>query len=558
MSTSVSESIESSINNQPVPRDQIPSASSTTATLSFFGVTEKEGSNTPPTSRGSTTSATIVAKPEPSVPSQFEEKQHQQEDQQEKQQVDQDISSLSNNLLDHPVSVATRFTFSSESSELSELSDSDAETEKMNYTDKEKSGFPMNANGEFESHLLAMSRDNQEDSGISDPNEDEEMELPEVSSKDILKDNKESSSEETTPNQDEEKESNITVYSSENPDVKSQDQDVQVEDQGTVKEEQENEEEKEHVEMEDEEKLKKEDSEEAPGPSQAKRELEDEKIDDNSDMLAKKRKIESNNEQEDEIGEVENHSEEAAGHGDDEDEGVDEREEVEEDEEVEDDDEEEEEEEEVDEAGRAERAAKDEELLQQKKQEEAMRLKFRKEAIDKLTEIEIEFARLKDKLYDDKLKAFESEIQMCINGTHPALKSIYERIENHRTKKLQLVQNRQKYQLLCIDRQTRSQRLAIHQQFLKEKAESKMSIIDKATINWYDINRNRKTMNMITPEYSFRVPSKADQIQHVMDIEEEIDVLSYVNKNYGFSVGEKLSGSTKEEVSEDLMALGIA
>ena len=85
-----------------------------------------------------------------------------------------------------------------------------------------------------------------------------------------------------------------------------------------------------------------------------------------------------------------------------------------------------------------------------------------------------------------------------------------------------------------------------------------MSIIDKATINWYDINRNRKTMNMITPEYSFRVPSKADQIQHVMDIEEEIDVLSYVNKNYGFSVGEKLSGSTKEEVSEDLMALGIA
>lgn len=199
------------------------------------------------------------------------------------------------------------------------------------------------------------------------------------------------------------------------------------------------------------------------------------------------------------------------------------------------------------------------EALKLKQEEDMAKQKFRKEALDKLKDIEIEFARLKDKLYENKLGSFESEIQMCLNGSHPALKPVYERIEEHRNKKLKLVQNRHKYQLLCIDRQIRAQRIAIHQQFIKDKAEVKMKVLNESTTQWYDINRDRKMMNAITPEYSFRVSKdKQEQISHFNEVDHEVGLLDIVNQKFGFPVATRVSSGTKEEIHEDLLKLGIA
>lgn len=210
----------------------------------------------------------------------------------------------------------------------------------------------------------------------------------------------------------------------------------------------------------------------------------------------------------------------------------------------------------VDEADQVDETQKQYELEQKK-------IKQAKEAIDKLTEIEIDFAKLKDKLYEDKLKTFEQEIQMCINGIHPTLKSLYSKIEEYRTEKLQQINNRKNYQLLNIDRCTRAKRAAIHQQHILEKNEIKFGILNDLTLKWYDINRDRKVMNSLTPEYSYRIPiSDSDQsmqplVDQLADVNDEIQILETISQKFGFPVASRLTSGTNEEILEDFTALGL-
>lgn len=585
---------------------------------------------------------------------------------------------------DPPQKTATTYLFSSESSELSELTDSEAETERMNYADNPKPGYSVNANGRLQSQLMLLAKDNDELNGnISDPNEDADSSITKdgqssqfseaqdtlaTDPKDLSTNN--ATSKPDGNSEDSEELSNLVATqdnkgvvvikrvhnsssnSSDNISGKSgdsvdHDQNHQSNDDSVkVKEEQLNEKLQVNSQSTDianghnqedqngdgaaaattitSAANKEEDKLRENGSSKKRTTDESNNINNNTvnnpgehhEEENKKRKLnttESSNgdnlndqspSQEKEIPNGETKTEETEqdksneteekpaedfkkdgslpplettqeigdgapveeehNNGEEEEDADDEerQHEADHEDEHEDEEEEEEEEEEEDDDAATKKAPitkKDDEAAVQKKQEEELqRQKYRKEAIEKLTEIEIEFAKLKDKLYEDKLKAFESEIQMCLNGSHPALKSVYEKIEDHRNKKLRLVQNRQKYQLLCIDRQTRAQRLAIHQQFLKEKSEIKMDILDNTTIEWYDINRDRKFMNNITPEYSFRASnSKPDQIEQANQINHEIDTLSTINKNFGFPLAPRISSSTAEEINEDLMALGI-
>lgn len=221
-----------------------------------------------------------------------------------------------------------------------------------------------------------------------------------------------------------------------------------------------------------------------------------------------------------------------------------------EDEDLEEEDEEEEEEEELTEEQKAEKQKELEIELEKQKE--------RKEAIQFLTEIEIDFAKLRDRLYEDKMARFKSELEMCLNGSHPELQNVYSKIDSHREEKIRLASLSQKYKFECIDRKTRAQRTSIHQQFFKRSSDFKSSYLKEITQEWYKINKERRIMDSLVPEYSYKIPEFVeDLVDQRAQVNEEISILTGLKKYYGFPRAPELKSIEGQELNDDLKAMNI-
>ncbi|CCK70215.1 Rpd3L histone deacetylase complex subunit DEP1 KNAG_0D04750 [Huiozyma naganishii CBS 8797] len=132
----------------------------------------------------------------------------------------------------------------------------------------------------------------------------------------------------------------------------------------------------------------------------------------------------------------------------------------------------------------------------------------RLEALTDITAIEHQFAQLRQKLYENKLFRLELELQMCMEGSHPELHGFYEKIASIRDYKLRRAYQRQRYELKCIDAETRASRTMIHQDFYKKCGDLKQELLSETTRQWYDINKERRDMDTVVPDVSYHVPVK--------------------------------------------------
>ncbi|CAL9729088.1 transcriptional regulatory protein Dep1p [Monosporozyma unispora] len=132
----------------------------------------------------------------------------------------------------------------------------------------------------------------------------------------------------------------------------------------------------------------------------------------------------------------------------------------------------------------------------------------RLEAMDDIISIEYKFATLRQRLYENKLSRLEIELQMCLEGSHPELHGYYEKISNIRDYKLKRAYQRQKYELMCIDKETRATRTMIHQDYFKKVSDLKRKLLTSTTREWYDINKERREMDTMIPDVSYHVPVK--------------------------------------------------
>lgn len=182
----------------------------------------------------------------------------------------------------------------------------------------------------------------------------------------------------------------------------------------------------------------------------------------------------------------------------------------------------------------------------------------RKEAISYLTDIEVEFAKLRDRIHADKMARFIAEIEMCAEGTHPELESVYDQIQAHRDARIRRAEQRRKYQRVCIDNQTRAYRDQLHQQLLKDQADTQAKLLLQTTEEWYRVNRERRVMDTLVPEYGYRVSSHpAVQVKERAAQKNEITMLEELRQNVGFPAAPEIKPGTEDEVEEDLQMLGI-
>lgn len=182
----------------------------------------------------------------------------------------------------------------------------------------------------------------------------------------------------------------------------------------------------------------------------------------------------------------------------------------------------------------------------------------RQKAIQLLTEIEVDFAKLRDRLHDDKMARFVAEIEMCADGTHPELERVSHQVGQIRDQKVQLATKHHQYQRQCIDNQTRATRVHLHQQFLKDASDARSKMLLSTTEQWYNINRERRAMDCMVPNYTFKIPSsRSDQIRDRQAIYDEISALMGLNKYVGFPAAPEMRPLNEEDIEDDLEALGL-
>ncbi|QNQ01327.1 YALIA101S02e18184g1_1 [Yarrowia lipolytica] len=189
---------------------------------------------------------------------------------------------------------------------------------------------------------------------------------------------------------------------------------------------------------------------------------------------------------------------------------------------------------------------------------DADKVDMRPAAMTSLAEIEVDFAKLRDFMFKEKLAAFEVEMGLCVKGTHPELHAVYEQISKMRDDKIKLAKTRRKYKLQCINNQTRASRVQIHQQFLKDQGDARSGLLLKTTEEWYRVNRERRAMDLMVPDYGYTIPeSKSEQIHQRNAQVNEISLLSGISKYVGFPAAPVISQATEDETNEDLTALGL-
>ncbi|KAK7204688.1 Sds3-like-domain-containing protein [Myxozyma melibiosi] len=226
---------------------------------------------------------------------------------------------------------------------------------------------------------------------------------------------------------------------------------------------------------------------------------------------------------------------------------------------------------EVTEAAEAEAEAEDGELEEEEEEVEATptkkrkveddedneeRARKRRAAVASLTEIEVEFAKLRDRLHEDRILRLNAEIEMCLQGRHPELAAVYEQIARTRDERIRLAEAHRRYRRRCIENQTRSYRSHWHQQFFKNVANLRAKMMSETTETWYRINRERRAMDALVPFYGYRIPEKrSTQVRQRQAQYQEVAILTGLAKYVGFPAAPDINSASADEIAEDLEAL---
>lgn len=195
----------------------------------------------------------------------------------------------------------------------------------------------------------------------------------------------------------------------------------------------------------------------------------------------------------------------------------------------------------------------------------------RVKAMNSLKSIEIKFAQLKDKLYNTQLQKLEFELKLCEENEHFELIEYLKMVDEDFQKKQQRLLNEQKYKLKSLDIQTRASRTQIHQQFMKQCQDLKSKEILDITTDWYDINRERRSMDLMSLElpeyYQYFGYLQSGNVDHYLpdlinlrngQLNEIGELQSLVKFKMGVPSGlNYLKGCTKEELEGDLNGIGL-
>lgn len=192
-------------------------------------------------------------------------------------------------------------------------------------------------------------------------------------------------------------------------------------------------------------------------------------------------------------------------------------------------------------------------------EEDAERLQKRKAAAEALTQIELEFAKLRDKLYEERISDIDEEIRLVNEGTHPELATMMEAVNKRRDDKIRLYNTQLRYALHSQYTTMSTTRSQLHSQYAQHVREIRERYLDRVSEGLYQIQRERRAADMLVQDYTYRISEdRATRMRERQAYNMEVQILSGIAKYIGFPAAPEVKGVASSELQQDLEAMGIA
>ncbi|KAJ3077627.1 Transcriptional regulatory protein, partial [Quaeritorhiza haematococci] len=135
--------------------------------------------------------------------------------------------------------------------------------------------------------------------------------------------------------------------------------------------------------------------------------------------------------------------------------------------------------------------------------------KMRQEALKVLTEIEVEFAKFRDKLYHEKMAELERETEAVTNGTHPELVAQMEEIEQKKEERLRIATQQRELQERALNLQFQAVVAQATSDFVCKRSELRRSLIASVESQRWKMTAEKRRLDH--PDFVPLTPSLADR-----------------------------------------------
>ncbi|KAJ2963582.1 hypothetical protein NQZ79_g1420 [Umbelopsis isabellina] len=172
---------------------------------------------------------------------------------------------------------------------------------------------------------------------------------------------------------------------------------------------------------------------------------------------------------------------------------------------------------------------------------------LRQSAFKALQFIEEDFAKLRERLYHERLAELDKEVQAIASGKHPEYATAHAEIETRRRKLLNEASKWRQHKEIDIGRQVESSLRLAHVHFLAKRAEIRRSIINNIT------EKRRKLRDEMACSDDLVAVPDLHMIRHIREhnAKENKEVVD-ISLDVGFPIGAKPSGLEVAEAESDV------
>ncbi|KAF2636687.1 hypothetical protein P280DRAFT_409027 [Massarina eburnea CBS 473.64] len=184
----------------------------------------------------------------------------------------------------------------------------------------------------------------------------------------------------------------------------------------------------------------------------------------------------------------------------------------------------------------------------------------KKHAIDELAKIEKKFKLFREKLCDEQIAQFESELEMLKkpNCMHPEYLAMIKSIDERRTEKIVYEKQLLRFKQKNLEAKTIAERHQAHSQYFQTVRDVRERVLADCNQRIHELHRGRRQLGIDEVHYMMKLPEKrSDQIRHQAAYNLEVSILSGVAKYVGFPTAPDIRSARPSEIDDDLRAMKI-
>ncbi|KAI8332448.1 Sds3-like-domain-containing protein [Chlamydoabsidia padenii] len=180
-----------------------------------------------------------------------------------------------------------------------------------------------------------------------------------------------------------------------------------------------------------------------------------------------------------------------------------------------------------------------------------------KEALEALTHIEVEFARLREKMYEEKMAELNEEAIQIANGTHPELVTLMTEIEEKKDRRIRTAEAWRKYQHGNFQRQFEGAEYQANVQFISRKAAMRRDLLSTTNGKRWRLEDEQNKLNDPLQKPGKLIPDAPTLRLQKQYKREEAMELQDIKDAIGFPRAPQVPGSSQQDIRDDLLLLGL-